>query len=408
MTRPHLVTADGGADLTRDPRPSDGATRLAERALLDALRAQPDHIPDVAGWLTGTDFADPHHGGIYTTLVGLHAAGELSLEPALAVPPSGKSGPISAATLHNELALRNALLEHRYTDVGYADHRQVLADISDAGSVRTAGQHARYGRMILESSVRRQLGEWSVRLNHTTGEPLAAPSGADRALAEIEGRLARSRGEFPAPVSTTLGTALPASAVAAVQSAPPPKLVHRAERQIIATVLDPHLPSHDLTEQLTPDDFTADPAHAETWRAIQAVSRRGEPVDTMTVAWELGKVSADTAPADLAVESLIALAPLSQRDPSRALTTVSRASLAHRALLAVQSVQDLARDRSQELAAVLAEARRITGDLGEQAARLTTTSAEDPRSTINRVLDEADQPAVRSTPPATDQPGRSR
>ena len=403
MTRPHLVTPDGGAELTRDSRASDGATRLAERALLDALRAQPHRIPDVARWLTEADFADPLHGGIYATLVGLHAAGELSLEPALAIPANGMSGHV-----HNELALRHALLEHRFTDVGYADHRQVLADIADVTSIRTAGQHARYGRMILESSIRRQLSEWSVRLNHTTGEPLAEPSGADRSLAEIEGRLARSRGEFPAPVSTTLDTGLPANAVAAVQSAPPPKLAHRAERQIIATVLDPHLPSLGLTEQLTPDDFTADPAHAETWRAIQAVSRRGEPVDVMTVAWELGKAGIDTAPSGLDAESLMALTPLSQRDPSRALATVSRASLARQALLAVQSVQDLARDRSQELAAVLAEARRITGNLGEHAARLTTTSAEEPRSTINRVLDEADQPAVRSTPPATDQPGRSR
>jgi replicative DNA helicase len=406
MTRPQLLT-DGGAVPNRDPR-TNGATRLAERALLDALRSQPAHITDVAGWLSAPDFTDPHHAGVYATLVGLMADGELWQTTAPDVPTARQSADAPTAAAHNELALRQALADRRFTNTEHPDPRQLLANIAGAAA-HTPGQHLRYARMILESSVRRQLSDWAVRLEQTQQATDHEPApDAQIDLTALEDRVARSRGSVAMRVPTTVDPATSANPITALAIAPSPKLVHRAERQIIATVLDPNTQTRGLVEQLTPDDFTADPAHAETWRAIRAVSHRGEPVDAVTVAWELETVASDTAPSGLSADALIALVPLSQPDPNRALTTVARASLAHQARLAARSVQELAKDRVRDAKAVLTAARHVVGTLDEHAARLPATSAENSGSTISRALDHTDQPAARTTPAATPQPGRWR
>jgi hypothetical protein len=107
--------------------------------------------------------------------------------------------------------------------------------------------------------------------------------------------------------------------------------VERAERDVLTAVLSDTTGQHrDILDRFEPRDFTASPHHAVTWRAIQEVARRDEPVNIITVAREAECLPREHGPA-MSAEALVDLAAAPAPDSLRRQTmTIVRASLYHR------------------------------------------------------------------------------
>jgi replicative DNA helicase len=317
-----------------------GATWLAERAVLVALLYRPDRVAVLEPWLRASDFADPQHAAVYATVAGLRAAGELRPINAGA---SLHDPAFRSAILDNVLAVQEALHAGRFTEtpLPHVGVRDVI------GSVPADNEYVRYGQMVLESSARRRLQEWAVYFN----EPIRAPQygswhGAEtREFATIHDGLVNDVADLQQRTeqstrSQDLGafaqlaeidTPTPDTPLVVPATAPAHKLVERAERDMLTAVLTDTAGKHRrIRDRFEPGDFTASPRHAATWRAIQAVAHRGEPVNAITVAWEAERRPAEHGSA-LSAEELVELASAPALDSlRRQTTTVARASLYHR------------------------------------------------------------------------------
>src|SRR3954470_15349452 len=154
-----------------DPRGPDATvTDLASAAVLGALLGDPRRVREVMDWLEPADFPHPMHRAVYATLVGLVAAGEpvnlLKLPATLAsgrfhdvhVDP-GRPGPVGAAGLHTLLSFTPATPGAETHD---GQHHS---------------EHVRYGQLVLEDSVRRQVHAAGVRLEQHAREAIVAVDG---------------------------------------------------------------------------------------------------------------------------------------------------------------------------------------------------------------------------------------
>ncbi|MFL6120742.1 DnaB-like helicase N-terminal domain-containing protein [Actinophytocola sp.] len=379
-----------------------GATWLAERAVLATLLYRPERLTDLELWLRAGDFADPQHAAVYATIAGLRAAGELrAIHPEVILHDSD----VRSAILDNVVAVQEALHAGRFADtpLPHGGVRDFLGAASNDGPDLLV----RYGQMVLESSARRRLQDWAVYFV----QPVRAPQygvdtrefspihdGLVNDLADLEQRSAHSTvsgnratyadlEERDAPL---LGGPLVVPA-----AAPAHKLVERAERDVLTAALSDTSGQHRrLLDRFEPGDFTASPRHASTWRAIQAVARRGEPVTAITVAWEAERLPADHGPA-LSAEELVDLAAAPAPATVRRQTmTIVRASLYNRIQHAGDHLDRAARDRSRGVDQVLNAAQGVAQDLREQASRLV---GEHVRSvTANRIAQQLDgSPAPR-------------
>jgi replicative DNA helicase len=172
-------------------------------------------------------------------------------------------------------------------------------------------------------------------------------------------------------------------------AAPAHKLVERAERDVLTAMLSDTTGRHrPLLDRFEPGDFTASPRHAATWRAIQVVARRGEPVNAITVAWKAEGLLAEHGPA-LSAEELVDLAAAPAPDSlRRQTTTIVRTSLYHRIQHAGDHLDRAAQDRSRGVDQVLNEAQGVAEDLREQATRLVGEHVQP--STVHRIAQQLD------------------
>lgn len=360
------------------PSRAGGATRLAERAVLAALLYRPERLAELEVWLRAGDFADPQHAAVYTAIAGLRAAGKLHPINARASlhDPAARS-----VILDNVLAVQEALHTDRFADTPLPQGG--VRELLGAAPSNGADLHVRYGQMVLESSTRRRLQDWAVYFV----QPERAPQyGADsREFSPVHDGLVTDLTDLAQrTVQSTVEQATAAFAdlderdapllggpLVVPAAAPAHKLVERAERDVLTAVLsDTTGRHHRLLDRFEPDDFTASPRHAATWRAIQAVARRGEPVNTITVAWETERLPTEHGPA-LSAEELVDLAATPAPDSlRRQTTTIVRASLYSRVQHAGDRLDRAARDRSRSTDQVLSEAHGVAENLREHASRL--------------------------------------
>jgi hypothetical protein len=378
-----------------------GATRLAERAVLAELLYRPDRLADLDRWLRASDFADPQYAAIFNTLAGLRAAGELrpiSTAGTRLFDPATRS-----AFLGDALAVQDALHTGRFIETPLPQVR--VLELLQTAPIGGANLHVLYGQKVLESSARRRLQSWAVYFDQPTRAPqygaetrdfAAVHDGLVNDLTDLQQRTAHSTvppdraafADLDELDTQTRGGPLSGPLVVPA-TAPARKLVERAERDILTAMLSngsgqrPH-----FRDRFEPDDFTASPRHAATWRAIQAVVRRGEPVNAITVAWEAERLPLDHGPA-LSAEELDELAAAPVPDSLRRQTaTIARASLYHRVQRAGDHLNRAAHDRSRSVDQVLSTAQDAAANLREQATRLTGQHA--PASIANRITQELD------------------
>lgn len=361
------------------------ATWLAERALLDTLLHGSERIADLP-WLTAADFADPHHGAVYATIAGLHARGEL-------LPVSG------GAIMRNLAPIQAALQAGTFHRVSDGDRIQV-SDLIGAAPPSATSLHALYARKVLESSAHRQIGGWGTAFAQV--DTLLADElheGLATAVTDLEARVAQATGR-PGPEAAAvdqLGAPLPLP-----PAGPNPKLVERAERAVLAGVLnDPQGDLAVLLERIQPDDLTHSPEHRNTWRVMQVVARRGDPVNYVTVAWEAERLDPAHQPILPTTELAALEAPTG--DLTRQVNIIGRASLHHRFKQASADLVAGTRQPSKDVTQMLGAARQAASALQDHARRLTTSAAPSP---ISQGLDD---PAAYQQPSETHQnAGRTR
>lgn len=399
------------------------ATWLAERALLGALLRRPERTTRLDGWLSASDFADPQHRAVFTAIAGLHRAGEMraiTADPAVLAAPDEAT---SRGTTTNVLAVREALHSGRFGTVEVTSYPELLTDLYAAGSSAGGEHFLRYGQMVVEMSARRQLEGWGVRLElaATTpqtaeGELAALQATREAMMAELT-TLARQVLQGREQDGMVGGFVGAAEAPVIQPSAPlPPKLVERAERHVIhAVIADPRWREEGLLDRLRPEDF-ASQAHANTWRAIQAVAKRGEPVDPVTVAWEAEVVAQNPRSGfraeDRAVLSAVELSGMSTAptgDTGRMISTIARSSLTKLAREARQEIAQAAADRGRGVQDALATGRAAGERLEEHASRLGGTPAKPAElSPMARRLAGERDPATITAPAPTPGVPRAR
>jgi len=179
-----------------------------------------------------------------------------------------------------------------------------------------------YARMIQEAFVRAELASHVDRIAARAG----TIRGVDPQLDQLD-RLAQALARQGAVLETAeLQDPAPpvysASAVAAEYETPADERA-RQEDLILADLLQNREQVVEIEVWLSPENFTAGPRR-EVYEAILAVAEAGEPVNELTVAWELDRQGATEA-AHYVEESEVAEGPVTAAGPDYLATLVSTA-----------------------------------------------------------------------------------
>ena len=216
----------------------------AEQAVLGAILLRPDVLQDLA-FLDPAQFANPAHAALFDAI-----RTELAREP-------GRSS--ADLTAHLEAAMGDAAPN--------------LAALLDARP--DPGAAAAYARMLIEADLDRTMAAHAARIR-SVPESLDAQRLTEASiLAHRELDTSQEAEAAPIPGSWQ-GSRL-----------------NREERVLAALIQHPdeidQLPPH-----LNPDSFSAN-ARSDLYEALTVVHSRGEPVDKLTVAWELDRLQRETS-----------------------------------------------------------------------------------------------------------------
>ncbi|CAL9677705.1 hypothetical protein SUDANB95_08032 (plasmid) [Actinosynnema sp. ALI-1.44] len=377
---------------------------LPEHALLGSLLHAPRALDELAAFLGPRDFSNPDTQAVFTTLRGLYQSGALFDVAALTT----DADRLQAAN-ENVVKLWTALKaspppygNHTVTDVpgliGQINAAAPVESVPYRGVYDPVAQ-LRLGRMVLEDSIRRQLGAMGVHMERAT--PLVAPAqiAPDRAekaaqavvgnLETIEAQLTSITQRFVEAVRRTEpGAANSATEAAEAEQTEavaasarrwrvPDKLQwltqplqHRAELHVL------HLALHagrmrDVPQQvldLQPEHFS-DTRHANIWRTIQDLRRRELPVNYVSVFRETRDAGFAHQPV-LSDRALTRLADPPEIRPdrvARSLRTLVASALARATKEGRQAIASAAADRDRPVREVLDEVRKDVNALGARA-----------------------------------------
>jgi hypothetical protein len=333
------------------------AVHLAEQATLGTLMIDPGLAANVTTWLRAEDFADPWHRSVYTSIRELHAA-RAPVDPQRV-----------GLALANRLGTR-ADLPH-------------LLDLLQAAPTRPVGH--RYAAMVLEASLRRttacqgvllQAAALSASLSHHSRPVTAVAAQVDASLDHAEHRW-RHASSDPVPTRTDAGKLvldIPVSAPGAdrlLQAHPAldPASVRRGEESLVAALIA--RPDHiaEVAAWLRPDALT----HT-TWRpgyaAVIQLAELGEPVDVVTVAWEVHRASSRLGPGPGTRELRDAVESAACADPAHLARAVAADHLRITADRAAHALRAAAGNPGVDLTDVLATGHLLTSALRERAGAL--------------------------------------
>jgi hypothetical protein len=264
-------------------------TYRAERALLGALLRNPDALDDIR-YLTADDFASDQHREILHAIAAANAqsrdGSHVSFEFAVAfsAPPPG--------------------ISVRYL-------QSLSENCPDPANVRA------YARMVMESSLRRQLRAHADRLSHDAGDlhyeigrfsKAAAPDNSVQDFPAHLMRLAHAmwihattfdpateipngpqRGADPERAVKDARSSLAAAGGAAGQEQA------QQEEEVLADLIQHYWQNSSVPDWLPADAFTAGPRR-EVYEAIAALTRGGQPIDQLTIEWHLASSRSSHAP----------------------------------------------------------------------------------------------------------------
>ncbi|MEV3853157.1 DnaB-like helicase N-terminal domain-containing protein [Streptomyces sp. NPDC050095] len=241
----------------------------AEQAVLGSVFLDPGQLASLSGWLRPEHFERPAHAALYAAMLKLRA----ERHPAST---AGTDGPVPLAWITDTVQEAS-----RHTRGLTAVFPHLLV------SACPRPEHAPiYGRMVLEGAIHRSVAQHAGRLHQATLADLRngtidATAHHAQVLSDVLVDLARVWGAEPRPV--------PPPDVYAPHADHP----HPVADQVLADeeVLLGCLASRseqllDLVRWLRPDDF-ANPGHQQIYRALGALHHRGEPIDQLTVLWEV-------------------------------------------------------------------------------------------------------------------------
>ncbi|WP_395297298.1 DnaB-like helicase N-terminal domain-containing protein [Kitasatospora hibisci] len=328
----------------------------AEQALLGALLLSPAQLAAVVEWLEPGHFYRHSHAALYEVLLAQRAAGH----PAQA--EDADKDQLQDWALG---ALATAAGASRGLTPGYG--ATLIAACPDS---RHAGA---YGRMVLESAIRRQVHEHAHRLHH------AARTGALEGVLELTGELRKAiRGlagfwgsldERPRPLPGPWPLEL-------ADSIREKTLRHESATLSSATASPTGLV--EITRWLQPVDFL-DTGHRAVYQALAALAHRSEPIDVLTVLWEVQNRGAIASGAITADGVRAVTRSGFTGDPQYWGERILRASVLRQSASSAGVVRLLARDSSLPAARLLGSALHALGNAEAVQDRWRTANGIPPR-----------------------------
>ncbi|MEZ0025800.1 replicative DNA helicase [Kitasatospora sp. MAP12-15] len=354
----------------------------AEQALLGALLLDPRQVEAVAGWLEARHFYRPAHGALFAVLLAQRATGHRSLAA-----DAGKEERRDWALQ----AMAGAAEASRGFSASYGHTLIAACPRSDHA--------ASYGRMVLETAVRRALQEHAHRLL------AAAEGGSVEATVELTGVLRSVIRQLAdiwgAPIDARRRHRLPDPPTIA-RDERRERAVLGNEEMLLGALVDSPRQVAQVAAWLQPADF-ADAGHAALYQAVVALGHRGEPVDALTALWEVQRRGA-LAQGVLTVERVRAVcAGGAAADPEYFGELVLRASLMRSAATAAGIVRVMALDASVSATRLLGAAAQAVQPVEEVRSRWAAANGELPPRPSPVVLQGGRKGAAlaRSSPPAT-------
>ncbi|GLF95554.1 DnaB-like helicase N-terminal domain-containing protein [Streptomyces yaizuensis] len=346
----------------------------AEQAVLGAIFLNPTQLEQLSSWLRSKHFYRPAHQALYASALALRDRGHPGSTAAVgSVPVSWVADAVTEAGTRT-----------RGVTASYA-HQLVAACPRPEHAVV-------YGRMVLEGAIHRTVAEHAVRL-HQAARADTVRGGTEEtllradALAGVLTDLARRWGTDPRPVPPP------------AQPEPVPRATEVLDRGLLAdeefllACLTARPDQFDaVVGWLRPGDF-GDPGHQQLYRALGALNHRGEPVDQLTVLWEVQRRGALTdgsldAERVLAVCDPLALVGSAEHFGEQ----VIGAALVRTAAESAQRVRALAEDSSVPAGRLIGHALHALGPLDELRQRWHTARTG---------------PAPENPPAARSSPGRA-
>ncbi|MGA5704528.1 DnaB-like helicase N-terminal domain-containing protein [Peterkaempfera bronchialis] len=306
----------------------------AEQAVLGACLLAPSQLDSLRNWLEPRHFLRPAHGQFFAVMLA-----QLDEVP----PPTTDDE-------RRDWALQ-ALASGARTIPGFsASYGQSLIS-----ACPTAAHAAAYGRMVLETAVRRALEQHAHRLL------AAAESGSVRTTVELTTTLhgvidqlttawgvidVRSKKPLPEPVAQ-VGLLSGRAAEAARDD----------ERMLLACLIGSPARISEIASWLTRGDFLAQ-EHSAVYQALAALAHRGEPVDELTALWEVQRRGALAAGTTTVEEVRSLLAPDVPGDPDYWAERVLRAALLRASATSAGIVRAMALDASVSAGTLLGDSLR--------------------------------------------------
>ncbi|MFD7550584.1 DnaB-like helicase N-terminal domain-containing protein [Streptomyces sp. NPDC059816] len=322
----------------------------AEQAVLGAVFLDPGQLERLSPWLRPEHFHRPAHQALFASALTLRDRGHPGSTAALgAVPVSWVADTVTEAGTRT-----------RGVTASYA-HQLV-------GACPRPEHAVVYGRMVLEGAIHRTVAEHAVRLHQAaradtvrgnTEETLVRAN----ALAGLLTDLARRWGASPRPVPP-MTQHEPASRATAVVD---------ADEEFLLACLTARPDQLDaVVGWLRPSDFGG-PGHQQLYRALGALHHRGEPVDQLTVLWEVQRRGALTNGVLDAERVLTVCDPLAVAGAAEHFgEQVLRAALVRTAAESARQIRVLAEDAALPAGRLIGHALHVLGPLDEVRQRWHT------------------------------------
>ncbi|WP_407549072.1 DnaB-like helicase N-terminal domain-containing protein [Streptomyces sp. Pv4-95] len=362
-------TPDDDLDTVPPPQP----VFHVEQALLGALLLEPHRLSDVTG-IASEAFSTAEHAALFASIRSLPAP-----DPLQHTKNTKWLDKVLAAAREQARGLSAPYLHHLIQVCPWPRHAPA------------------YARMIEAEHSRRRLCAAAQRLTQTARDTLL-PQRVTTTLAEAEA-LATVVDDIAARFPPHSGS-LPRT------PAPSPATPHDEEavdeeRLLLATATA-HPSSVEHMRWLTPDDFTH-PLHAGLWQCLITLTRRGTPVDPVTVLWEAqhrGLLGAVAEPRELL--DLLARPVGSPESWGERILQRSLLQIAHHIGRRIEAFTE---DPATTPYQLVVGSRRALSDLSAVRTRWqhATSPAPESRPTPNRA-----PAAPRAVPPQTTAPPAAR
>ncbi|MDP9613689.1 DnaB-like helicase N-terminal domain-containing protein [Streptomyces demainii] len=349
----------------------------AEQAVLGAIFLEPGQLDRLSPWLRPEHFSRPTHTAVYAAILKLKADGH----PAAA---TTVGAPVPLAWLTD--TLREASTRTRGLTASYLHSLVSACPGPDHAPV--------YGRMVLEGAIHRSVAKHAAHLHQAALDDgwigtVAETLHHAQVLSDVLADLARGWGAEARPVQPPV-----AYAPRAEHTQPVGEQVLADEEFFLGCLASRPEQLIGLVRWLRPGDF-ADAGHQQIYRALGALHHRGEPVDQLTVLWEVQRRGA------LADGTLDAERVRRVCDPLVGLSAehfggqVVQASLVRTAASAARQVEGLADRDALAPGQLIGYALHALGPLDDVRRRLSLAHEAEPEPPRPASRPGAPPPAAR-------------